>query len=126
MGGYKQIKPRWKKGESGNPKGRPKKLFKQLADELSKEGYERVTAQQVRESIEMILGLDEQALKRIQADPDQPVLFKILIKGMAGKRGVETIEKMLDRVHGRPTQVNELRGDEGSPIAINIVMKDDQ
>jgi len=23
MGGYKQIKPRYKKGESGNPKGRP-------------------------------------------------------------------------------------------------------
>jgi hypothetical protein len=24
MGGYKNIKPRWEKGESGNPNGRPK------------------------------------------------------------------------------------------------------
>lgn len=27
MAGYKQIKPRWKKGESGNPAGKPKGAF---------------------------------------------------------------------------------------------------
>ena len=30
MAGYKQIKPRWKKGESGNPAGKPKGTFSLL------------------------------------------------------------------------------------------------
>ncbi|GIV35442.1 MAG: hypothetical protein KatS3mg031_2977 [Chitinophagales bacterium] len=105
------LNPPWKKGESGNPKGRPRKLFTDMARELKAQGYENVTAPRLIEAYEILLGLPEEKLKEIMTDKDQPVLFKILIKGMISSKGYELIEKMLDRVHGKPRQSIDISAD---------------
>jgi hypothetical protein len=79
MAGYKDIKPRWKKGETGNPNGRPRKLpelDKLLADVLGEE-KDGVTA-------------GEAILKAIRA--------------RAAKGDVRAAELLLDRAYGKPKQ----------------------
>lgn len=53
MAGYKQIQPRWKKGESGNPKGRPKlpDLKDALANCLSEEKNGKIALESIVETL---------------------------------------------------------------------------
>jgi hypothetical protein len=77
--GKGKIEPRWKKGESGNPNGRPRKLpelDKILADVLGEE-KDGITAASV-------------ILKAIRAK--------------AAKGDVRAAELLLDRAYGRPKQ----------------------
>jgi hypothetical protein len=78
-GGKGKIEPRWKKGETGNPNGRPRKLpelDKLLADVLGEE-KDGVTA-------------GEAILKAIRA--------------RAAKGDVRAAELLLDRAYGKPKQ----------------------
>lgn len=77
--GKGKIEPRWKKGESGNPNGRPRKLpelDKLLADVLGEE-KDGITA-------------GEAILKAIRAK--------------AAKGDVRAAELLLDRAYGKPKQ----------------------
>lgn len=77
--GKGKIEPRWKKGESGNPNGRPRKLpelDKLLADVLGEE-KDGVTA-------------GEAILKALRAK--------------ASKGDVRAAEVLLDRAYGKPKQ----------------------
>ena len=79
MAGKGEVKPRWKKGESGNPNGRPRKLpelDKLLADVLGEE-KDGVTAGEI-------------ILKAIRAK--------------AAKGDVRAAELLLDRAYGKPKQ----------------------
>lgn len=115
----KNLKP-FKKGKSGNPKGRPKKLVTSILESLKEEG-EIVTRRMVTETYQVLLSLTQSQLTKIASDKEQPMLNRIVAKEMLGKKGFEIIEKMLDRANGRPTQVNEIdhtsKGDKIEGIA---------
>lgn len=116
------LKPAWQKGQSGNPKGRPKKLFSEMAKELREQGYESVTPARLVEAYEMLLALPADKLKEIMQDDNQPVIFKVLIKALTGSKGIDVIEKMLDRAHGKPKQTSYIGGIEDEP-PIQIVIR---
>jgi hypothetical protein len=118
----KNLKPAWKKGDpSPNAKGRPRKVFTDLAKKYQAEGYPPVKARDIAEAYEVLIGLPQDKLIEIMKDESQPILFKIVIKSLVGNRGLEAIETMLDRVHGKPKQVNELSGAVDSNVVINII-----
>lgn len=102
------LNPPWQKGQSGNPRGRPRKLFSDLAKELKEQGYENVTPSRLVEAYEMLIGLPASKLKEIMQDEDQPVVFKILIKGLTSSKGVDVLERILDRAHGKARQIVEI------------------
>mgnify|MGYP000312308729 CR=1 FL=1 len=56
MGEFPSKENQFKKGQSGNPGGRPPKLLKKLFKELKKEGFERVAVDEIYETIEYMLG----------------------------------------------------------------------
>ena len=94
----------FKKGESGNPNGRPPKLLSAINAELKAKGYERVSPSQIVEAYELLFGLDEDRIKGYITDKETPMFLRIVAKQMLTPKGHEMIERMLDRAHGKAKQ----------------------
>lgn len=97
MSGYKSIKPRWKKGESGNPNGRPK-----LPD--------------LKEAMSTILGETKEGRTALEA-----ILSAIRLKAVKGD--IRAAELLLKYTYQLPSQ--RIETDEGVR-SINVVFKRDE
>lgn len=104
MSGKGGIKPRWKKGESGNPNGRPPKTLTVINAKLKAEGYEAVTPSTIWEAFSILLGLSEDKIKDVVNDAENPRIVRLAGEIMLGGDGWDIIEKMLDRAHGKARQ----------------------
>ena len=89
-------------GEVTNPNGRPPKILTTILRELTDAGYKRVSVANVVEAYELLVGLDENKIKEVIEDKAQPMIMRIVGKAMLSPKGVEMLEKMLDRAHGKP------------------------
>lgn len=115
----------WLPGQSGNPNGRPVKLFSHLAKEFKERGIERATASTVAEAYEYLLALPLSEIIDISGNPkldnEYPAILRIAAKEMVGKRGIEILREMLDRAHGKAKQaIDHTSGGEAiqsSPLA---------
>lgn len=116
----KNLKKPWAKGESGNPKGRPPKVIKEIVGELKDSGFERITESQVRELYEYALTLNLNELKRIQSDEDTPLILRVVCKGLLSNKGYDVLESMLSRLNGRPRQTTMIGGADDNPIQIIV------
>lgn len=95
---------KFKKGQSGNPKGRTPKLTNKIINELYEKGYERITTSQVKDCYLTMLNLEEEEIKKIEKDKKAPMIMRIVAKEIIGKRGFEAIETLLQRAIGQPKQ----------------------
>lgn len=111
-GGKGNIGPndgvKFKKGQSGNPKGRPVKVFSAIRKEFEARGIERASADAVRDAYEYMLALPIMDIIEISGSPSDeknkyPALYRIVAKYMTSKQGLEMLKDMLDRAHGKPT-----------------------
>ena len=119
--GKEGKKYQFKKGQSGNPNGRPPKMVSTLLAQLKEEGYERVTAGQVREAYEVMINLDEVKIKDLATDKTQPMFVRIIAKAVLDKKGFDVIERMLDRSQGKVVPIKE--DGEAHKIIIEIETK---
>ena len=103
----KGLKDPWKKGQSGNPNGRPKKLVSSILAELKEEG-ELVTRSLVEQTYQVLMSLTQEQLTKIASDKKQPMINRIVSKEMLSKKGFEIIEKMMDRANGKAVQMSEI------------------
>jgi hypothetical protein len=93
MAGYKQIKPRFKKGESGNPKGRPK-----LPD--------------LKEAIAKVMAEEKDGMSALEA-----ILKALRMK--AAKGDVRAAQELLDRGYGKAMQKIEQENTHKIPESYN-------
>lgn len=121
-----KVKPRWKKGETGNPNGRPPKLVTTLVADLKDKGYERVTAGAISEVFEVLLNLPLSELESIVNDKEQPLSIRIIGKQLMGNRGFEAVEAVLSRAQGRPRQQMDFTASTEKPLEIKVkITRDD-
>lgn len=95
-----------KRPENINKKGRPKMLIRHINTELSKEGYEQASFDDVKKAYLTLINLPLSKIREISNinNDGYPLLYKLVSKEMTGNRGLEMLEKLLDRAMGKPQQ----------------------
>lgn len=116
MGEFPSKKNQFKKGQSGNPKGRAPKRLTAILKELKSKGYEAVNKQNVSEAYQLLLALNTEEITEIAADETQPMILQIVARELMGKNANFMLETMLDRSQGKATQKTEITGKDGKDL----------
>ena len=122
MAGKGQIEPRWEKGESGNPNGRPRKWI----TELKESGYK---SSEVNDCIMVLLSMTIEELADVYKNPKATILEKTVANAL--KRSIEkgslySLDTLLNRAVGRPKESidHTTKGDSINEIKIMIMKPD--
>jgi hypothetical protein len=106
--GTANLKP-FKKGQTGNPKGRPPKLLSAMVRELKEQGYERVGPSTMLHTIETMIGLPTSKLEAMSSDADAPIAQRIIATHLLSKTDrLRLFMELLDRAHGKAKQSVDL------------------
>lgn len=115
------LKP-FPKGVSGNPKGRPKKLYSTINQQLLGEGYEKMTKTQLIDAYQIIFNVDESRLKQIENDSETPYSLRLLIKAMRDKKFFnQALTDYRNWTFGREAEAEERQ----TNVTVNIISKND-
>ncbi len=97
----KDIEPhKWEKGQSGNPKGRPRKYVSQLTEM----GYKK---SEINDTIQAMMAMTLDELKEVWENPKATILEKTVANAMRKsleKGSLYSLETLLSRVYGSPKQ----------------------
>ena len=101
------VTPIWKKGESGNPKGRPKKPVLQM----KVIGYKLA---EINDTIQLMCSMNAEELKTIWENPNATILEKTIASAL--RKGIEkgnldSVETLLNRVYGKPKEKMDITTD---------------
>lgn len=109
----------FKKGQSGNPAGRPRKFVSALKEQ----GYK---PSEVNDAIQVLMSMTIDELKEVYNNPQATVLEKTIasaIRKSIEKGSLYSIETLLTRVYGKPKEQVDLNASGG--LQIQVVYKDD-
>ena len=106
MAGYKDIEPRWQKGESGNPAGRPKGTLNS------------------KTILDRFLALEEKMTNPVTGKQEQFSQYEIIylqLIGQARKGNLKAMKELLDRYEGRPQQKVEINQINEKHVTVQIL-----
>jgi len=119
MAGKGQIEPRWAKGESGNPNGRPRKWI----SELKESGYK---SSEVNDCILVMLSMTLEELADVYKNPKATILEKTVanaLKRSLEKGSLYSLDTLLNRAVGKPKESidHTTKGENINEIKVNII-----
>jgi hypothetical protein len=115
----------FKKGESGNPSGRPKKIETVLKEHFLEEHNLKLSKGQTQDIIKNILGKTRSELVELAKNDELP--FWIASNCEQGttrlqKGSIHILDVLFDRVYGKPKEEVEQTVNGGKPDRIEIVI----
>lgn len=96
-----------KNPENINRNGRPPKLVSHINKELLGSGFEPCKVNDIKDAYLTLLNLPLSTIAEIaskETNTDYPMLYKLVAKELTGKRGMDMLEKLLDRAIGKAQQ----------------------
>ena len=95
----------WQPGQSGNPKGRPRKLLRKVCEELQIDLGPAIPVSDKLEFVNRMLDMPIGELQDIATDPRAPswmVMVASAIRADIRSGKITVLSELLDRVIGRP------------------------
>ena len=122
-------KTEFKKGQSGNPKGRPKSIKAKVKELIGREIGSTIPEAEYLDMCSGLMELSVAELKEIANDQTQPAFLVILARSLyedVQKNQMGNYERILDRVMGKPKMKSEITGANGEPLqqTTNIIIPD--
>jgi len=106
----------FQKGQSGNPNGQPRKL----ASQLKAIGYTKAEA---AHTINAMLAMTMEELKEIFENQSSTILEKTIANALRKsleKGSLYSIDTLLNRTHGKPTEMIDVQGEITKKIIVNF------
>lgn len=116
---HTQFKP----GKTGNPNGRPRKLVSTLIEEAKKNGIEPLKSSQIIDCYESMMNMTIEEITEKVNDKKQPIFVRIVGKALLSPKGIEALEKILDRAHGKAIQKSQIEFNPNETIRVTIKKK---
>jgi len=121
------LLPAWKKGESGNPNGRPKKIETILKDHFLEEHNLKLSKTQTQDIIRTILGKTRKELVEMATNEELPFWIALIAKKAQRdfeKGSIHILDVLFDRVYGKPKEEVEQTINDGAPSEFRITIND--
>ncbi len=120
------LKP-FKKGQSGNPNGRPKKIETILKEHFLAEHNLKLSKTQTQDIIRTILGKTRNELVEMAKNDALPFWISLIAKKAQrdfDKGSIHILDVLFDRVYGKPKEEVEQTINEGAPTEFRITIND--
>lgn len=114
------LKP-FKKGRSGNPKGRPpfKKFVANILGVNPRLIPEGMSSKDMKKALSTLLQMSGNEILAVTKDQDSPIWFVAMATAISKqmKQGkTDAVEKLMDRVYGKSVQALEHSGKDGQEL----------
>ena len=103
-----------------NRKGRPRRLVSSIIQDLKEKGIVQVKATDIVEAFEMLFNLESKEIAEIANNDKNPYFIRRVAKEMLSGKGFDIIDRMIDRVHGKPKQATDITGQ------IDVIWKEEK
>lgn len=108
----------FKKGQSGNPNGRPKKRFSEHLSDLKSKGYVPPTKTEYFDMVGTLLSMEEDDLKEFAQDKTRPYWIRLIVIDMNSKNSrVKMMSDYRDWLFGKAEQKTDITSN-GDKISI--------
>lgn len=94
------------KGQVLNPKGRPRTTISQMVKEAEAQGLTMPSPYEISKIYFYTAARTEGELKEIMANKDLPMMTRIIAKGVLDKKGLDVLERIVDRAYGKEQRID--------------------